>query len=132
MLKVGEWRKVQIGGVKVIGYVSNIMQSGFQEYEIELTKVIRIKDGEFQFRTPVPGIFTEEQLEPIDDFWDKHQDKSALIDLALLTRDEQWFKELTGRTQHWHTMEQSPNSNGSQNRYKPIAKKRLNPRGRFM
>ncbi|MCM3789452.1 hypothetical protein M3221_13685 [Domibacillus indicus] len=132
MLKVGEWRKVQIGGMTVIGYVSSIVQSGFQGYEIELTKVIRIKDGEFEFRTPVPGIFTEEQLEPIDDFWDKYQDKSALIDLALLTKDEQWFKELIGGKQQWHTVEQSLNSNGHQKKLKPIVKKSLNQRGRFM
>lgn len=106
MLRIGEWRKVQIGSMTAIGYVSNMVQSGFYGYRVELTKVIWITHGKYLLKKPSPGIFTEEQLEPIGDFWDKLQDKSSLIDLALLTKDEKWFKELIGGKQKWHTVEQ--------------------------
>ncbi|MCP3763934.1 hypothetical protein NLX67_16315 [Domibacillus sp. A3M-37] len=106
MLRVGEWKTVKIGDMTAVGYVSNIVQSGFYGYRVELTKVIWIMDGKYLFKKPSPGIFTEEQLEPIGDFWDKQRDRETLVDLALLTGDKQWFEELTGGKLKWHTVEQ--------------------------
>lgn len=98
--------KVQIGSISAVGYVSNIAQVGFYDHQIELTKVAWIVGKEIEFKKPTQGLYGEDQLEPVGDFWDKLQDKSAFIDLALLTRDEKWFRELMGEKQKWHTVEQ--------------------------
>ncbi|WP_050183955.1 IDEAL domain-containing protein [Domibacillus robiginosus] len=106
MLNIGDWKIVKIGSMTVVGYVSNTIHYSLHSERVELTKVVWIKDNQYLLKKPSPGIFTEEQLEPIGDFWDKHQDNSTLIDLALKTGDREWFKELTGEKRKWHTVEQ--------------------------
>ncbi|WP_046178838.1 IDEAL domain-containing protein [Domibacillus tundrae] len=107
MLRIGDWRKVKIGGcLEAIGYVSNIMQHGFHGEEVELTKVVYLIGGDPQLKQPTRGIYSPLQLEPADVEMDKLQDTSALIDLALITKDKQWFEELTGGKRKWHTVEQ--------------------------
>lgn len=105
LLNIGDWKTVKIGSMTAVGYVSNIINFSWHGERVELTKVIWIKDNKYLLKKPSPGIFTEEQLEPIGDFWDKHQDNSTLIDLALKTGDREWFKELTGEKRKWHTVE---------------------------
>ncbi|MCP3764070.1 IDEAL domain-containing protein [Domibacillus sp. A3M-37] len=107
MLRIGDWRKVKIGGcLEAIGYVSNIMQHGFHGEQVELIKVVYVIGGEPQIKDPLRDIYSPVELEPAGDFWDKLQDRSALIDLALLTKDEQWFEELTGGKLKWPIVEQ--------------------------
>ena len=106
LLNIGDWKTVKIGNMTAVGYVSNIINFSWHGERVELTKVVWMKDNKYLLKKPSPGIFTEEQLEPIGDFWDKHQDNSTLIDLALKTGDREWFKELTGEKRKWQTVEQ--------------------------
>ena len=98
MVRVGDWMKVKIGSIYSIGYVSNIVNHALYGEMVEITKVIYIIGGKPQFKKPMlTDHFRAHELESVNDFWSKHQDKSALIDLALLTGDKQWFEELTGQ-----------------------------------
>ncbi|MCP3763876.1 hypothetical protein NLX67_16005 [Domibacillus sp. A3M-37] len=95
MLRIGEWKKVKIGGcLEAIGYVSNIMQHGFHGQQVELTKVVYLIGGDPQMKKPTPGIYSPLELQPADHLIKQWQDRSSLIDLALLTGDREWFEEL--------------------------------------
>ncbi|MCP3764180.1 IDEAL domain-containing protein [Domibacillus sp. A3M-37] len=102
-MESGEWKKVEIGDVTVIGYVSHI---GYYGIQIEIITVARIKNGELEWTTPTRALFKEHRLESLGTLLDDMQDKTALIDLALMTRDKKWFEELTGRKQKWPIVEQ--------------------------
>ncbi|MEM1504964.1 IDEAL domain-containing protein [Domibacillus sp. 8LH] len=91
-MEIGEWKKVKIGHVMVIGYVSRI---GYYHSQIELVIVGRIKNGIMQWGMPTRLLFEEHRLEPMGTLLDDIQDKTTLIDLALMTKDKEWFEELT-------------------------------------
>ena len=92
-MEIGEWKIAEIGDVTVIGYVSRIDYYGTQ---IELAVVGRIIKGKMIWRAPTRLLFKEHRLEPIGTLLDDVQDKTMLIDLALMTKDKEWFEELTG------------------------------------
>ncbi|WNS79425.1 IDEAL domain-containing protein [Domibacillus sp. DTU_2020_1001157_1_SI_ALB_TIR_016] len=92
-MEIGEWKKAKIGEVTVIGYVSRI---DYYESQIEIAIVGRIKNGIMKWGTPTRLLFREHRLEPLGTLLDDIQDKTALIDLALMTKDRKWFEELTG------------------------------------
>ncbi|WP_046181256.1 IDEAL domain-containing protein [Domibacillus tundrae] len=93
-MEIGAWKKVKIGDVTVIRYVSHIGYSGIQ---IEIVRVARLKNGEVKWTKPTRLLFEKHRLEPLGRLLDEKQDKTALIDLALLTKDKEWFEELTGK-----------------------------------
>lgn len=97
MIRMGDWMKVQIGSVAAIGYVSNLINFSWHGERVELTKVALIVSGELEWKKPTITMYDKIQLEPADNVIDQYQDKSAMIDLALLTGDKIWFKELTGQ-----------------------------------
>lgn len=93
-MKKGEWIIVEVGDnyCQAIGYVTHVYRSiGC----IQVMKVIRIMNGTWEWLSPSAGSYKIETAKPADKLLDRYQDKSALIDLALLTHDEKWFKELT-------------------------------------
>lgn len=96
MLRIGEWKKVHIGGcLEAIGYVSNVMQHGFHGQQVELTKVVYLIGGDPQLKKPTPGIYTSAELRSADVEIELLQDRSIFIEMALMTRDHIWFKELS-------------------------------------
>ncbi|MCM3790488.1 IDEAL domain-containing protein [Domibacillus indicus] len=92
-MEIGEWKKAEIGDLTVIGYVS---RTGCYHSQIELAIVGRIIKDELIWGTPTKLLFEEHRLKPIGTLLDDIQDKTALIDLALMTKDKEWFEELTG------------------------------------
>lgn len=106
MIRIGEWKKVKIGGcLEAIGYVSNVMQHGFHGQQVELTKVVYLIGGDPQLKKPTPDIYSLFELEPADIEMELLQDQSIFIEMALMTGDEQWFEELMGQVK---TNDQSP------------------------
>jgi hypothetical protein len=99
----GEWVSVAVGEDVVIGYITTLALYGDQ---VEIRRVARIKDGELKWIVPTRALFEAYRLEPADHLLNEYQYKTTLIDLALLTKDKQWFEELTGGKQKWHTVEQ--------------------------
>lgn len=97
MVRIGEWKTVEIGSKTAIGYISNIINFSWIGEMVELTKVGWVSSSGIVWRKPSLGLYRVKQLEPADQLLDQYQDKSTLIDLALLTGDLQWFKELTGQ-----------------------------------
>ncbi|OMP67048.1 hypothetical protein [Domibacillus epiphyticus] len=87
MLRIGERVSVQIGDITAIGYISNV---GYYGHQIELTKVARIIGGEIEWNRPTKGSYEAHRLEPVGTLLDEWQDKSALVDLALLTKDKRF------------------------------------------
>lgn len=95
MLRIGEWKTVGIGSKTAIGYISNIINFSWHGERVELTKVGWLCDEGISWRAPSLGTYAVTQLEPADHLINQYQDKSTLIDLALLTGDRIWFAELT-------------------------------------
>jgi IDEAL domain len=96
-VRMGEWKTVEVGSKTAIGYISNIITFSWIGEMFELTKVGWVSTSGIVWRKPSLGLYEMNQLEPADQLLDQYQDKSTLIDLALLTRDEQWFRELVGQ-----------------------------------
>ncbi|MEM1505921.1 IDEAL domain-containing protein [Domibacillus sp. 8LH] len=92
-MEIGEWKIAKIGDLAVIGYISSI---GCCHSQIELAIVGRITKGKIMWGTPTKLLFGEHRLKPVGTLLDDIQDKTALIDLALMTKDKEWFEELTG------------------------------------
>ncbi|WNS79634.1 hypothetical protein RRU94_19120 [Domibacillus sp. DTU_2020_1001157_1_SI_ALB_TIR_016] len=92
-MEIGEWKIAKIGDIIVIGYVSSI---GYYDNQIELAIVGRIIKGKMMWGSPTKLLFGEHRLKPIGTLLDDIQDKTALIDLALMTKDKEWFEGLTG------------------------------------
>jgi hypothetical protein len=88
----GEWISVLVGNVIAIGYIKTI---GFYGGQIEIMRVSRITGGEVKWASPTRALFEADRLKPLGTLLDDWQDKSVLIDLALLMKDKQWFEELT-------------------------------------
>lgn len=97
-MKIGEWRTIKIGDATAIGYVSNINNYSWYGECVEFTKVGWVIGGAIEWRKPKQGIYESNRLNPAAALLDQYQDKTTLIDLALLTKDKQWFEELTGET----------------------------------
>lgn len=91
---VGEWVNVASGDYKDVGYVSNI---GCYSGQIEIIKVARIRDGIIEWSKPKQKSYDAGLLKPIGTLLDQLQDKSALINMSLDTKDKEWFEELTKR-----------------------------------
>ena len=101
-MEIGEWKIAKIGDVIVIGYVSCISNHRGQ---IELAIVGRIINRKMKWGTPTKVLFKEHRLEPLGTLLDDIQDKTTLIDLALMTKDKKWFEELTGGLKKVHIAE---------------------------
>ncbi|MEK5052064.1 IDEAL domain-containing protein [Niallia sp. FSL K6-0212] len=83
-LKIGDWVKVKaIFGIFMYGYVTRIHGSSV---DVKITKgpVAELNEHTFDRHRVQPWIMEE-----------KYIDYDSLIDLALLTHDEEWFRELT-------------------------------------
>lgn len=93
-MREGDWVIVEVGGsyCQIVGYITQAGQWGGC---IQIIKVIRIIKGNWHWLKPSTGSYNVEKIKPATTLLDQHQDKSALIDIALLTRDKQWFKQLT-------------------------------------
>lgn len=93
-MREGEWVIVNVGGnyCRIIGYITHVGHWGGC---IQIMKIIRIINGKWQWLKPSTGSYSAEKIKSAEDFLEQHQDKSVLIDLALLTRDKQWFNQLT-------------------------------------
>jgi hypothetical protein len=94
-MEMGEWRTIKIGDVTAIGYISNIHSYSWYEECIEFTKVGWISGDTIEWRKPTQGIYEANRLNSAAELLNQYQDKTTLIDLALLTKDKQWFEELT-------------------------------------
>ncbi|OES45830.1 hypothetical protein [Domibacillus iocasae] len=94
---------VAVGDDIVIGYITTITLYGGQ---VEIKRVASVKDGELKWLVPTRALFESYRLQPADNLLNEYQDKTVLIDLALLTKNKECFEELTGGKQKWHTMEQ--------------------------
>ncbi|WP_046174959.1 IDEAL domain-containing protein [Domibacillus indicus] len=92
-MEIGEWKIARIGDLTVIGYISRI---GYYGSQIELAVVGRIIKGKMMWGSPTSLLFEEHRLKPMGTLLDDIQDKTTLIDLALMTKDKKWFEELTG------------------------------------
>ncbi|WP_046174930.1 IDEAL domain-containing protein [Domibacillus indicus] len=95
MLKMGEWKTIKIGDATAIGYISNINNYSCPGDCVEFTKVGWIIGGIIEWRRPTQGIYESNRLRSAVRLLDQYQDKTILIDLALATRDKQWFEQLT-------------------------------------
>ncbi|MCI2254128.1 IDEAL domain-containing protein [Domibacillus sp. PGB-M46] len=94
-MNIGEWKMIEIGGSTAIGYVSSIKNHSWHKECVEFTKVGWITNNTIQWRKPTQGIYESSRFHSAAQLLDFYQDKTALIDLALLTRDKEWFDELT-------------------------------------
>jgi hypothetical protein len=88
----GEWISVVVEHVVVIGY---IRKTEFYGGQIEIMRVASITGGEVKWESPTKAFFKADHLQPLGTLLEDWQDKSVRIDLALLTKDKQWFEELT-------------------------------------
>lgn len=95
MVNIGEWKVVKIGDVTAVGYVSNIINYSWIGDRVQLTKVGWLSNKGIEWWTPSIGTYEEGELRSADNLLNEYQDKTTLIDLALLTKDKQWFEELT-------------------------------------
>jgi hypothetical protein len=91
MVQVGDWVKVKMWGYYLIGFVEYVWKES-----IQITKVFRVEDGKVQRISQRHGTYDPSQVEPLP--CDIHPDDiGTLIDIALDTKDEEWFRELTER-----------------------------------
>jgi hypothetical protein len=91
MVQVGDWVRVRRWGYYMIGFVEYIWKNS-----IQITNVLRIENGEMQKIGQQPGTYDPSQVEPLP--CDIHPDDiGTLIDIALDTRDKEWFEELMRR-----------------------------------
>lgn len=80
-LKIGDWIKVKaILGLYFYGYVTRIYGSSV---DVKITKGLLPKQTVERYKVQ-PWTIEENYI-----------DYDSLIDLALLTHDEEWFRELT-------------------------------------
>jgi uncharacterized protein YpiB (UPF0302 family) len=91
MVQVGDWVKVKLFGYYLVGFVEYIWDD-----TVQITKVLRVSDGELERISQRSGIYDVSQMEPLPSDL-KVEDLGALIDIALDTKDEQWFRELTDK-----------------------------------
>lgn len=88
MVQVGDWVKVKMFGYYLVGFVEYVWESS-----IQVTKVFRVENGKVQKVSQRQGTFDIEKAEPLPS--DIHpEDLNELINLALDTRDRQWFEKL--------------------------------------
>lgn len=97
-MKVGEWKTIEIGGSLAIGYVSDVNKYSWHGDCIEFTKVGWVTNNIIEWRRPMQGIYESSRFHSAGQLLDSYQDKTALINLALLTKDKQWFNDLTADT----------------------------------
>jgi uncharacterized protein YpiB (UPF0302 family) len=91
MVQVGDWVKVKRWGYHFVGFVECIWKNS-----IQITNVLRIENGEMQKIGQQPGTYHHSQVEPLQ--CDIHpEDLRTMIDIALDTRDKEWFEELMRR-----------------------------------
>mgnify|MGYP001436946520 CR=1 FL=1 len=94
MVQVGDWVKVKLFGYYLVGFVEYIWDD-----TVQITKVLRVSDGELERISQRSGIYDVSQMEPLPS--DIHpEDLSVLIDMALDHYDRQWFEELTRRRKY--------------------------------
>lgn len=93
MLKVGDWVLVANGSERVIGFIRDFSRLRNEVYIIQVStyfkkRITRIK--------PVLGVFDIRHVVPIGLTLAK-EDLDSMIDLAILTDDETWFRQLSKR-----------------------------------
>jgi hypothetical protein len=98
-VKVGDWVKVRLWGYYLIGFVEYVWEDS-----VQITKVFRVEDGEVRRISQRQGTYDVSQVEPLPS--DLHPDDiGTLIDIALDTKDEAWFRELTERVKQYESSE---------------------------
>jgi len=97
MVQVGDWVKVKLFGYYLVGFVEYVWDE-----TVQITKVLRVADGEVQRISQRSGIYDVSQMEPLPS--DIHpEDLSVLIDMALDHYDREWFEELIERVKQYES-----------------------------
>jgi len=105
-LQVGDW---VLAGVSRNWYLSYIDSFSIDGETIHITRVAKSMNGKPGWIDPVPATCHKSLIGEVEitirpeDYMEMHQ---LMIDMALQTKDKQWFEELMGGKPKWHTVEQ--------------------------
>lgn len=92
MFKVGDWVDFLLSAEKEVGYITEIIDRSEDMYNSD--KIVTLS-------VPTTGktvVIASSNLSPSDSSV-RFEDVGTLIDLALATKDEKWFKELLAEKQ---------------------------------
>lgn len=80
---VGQWIKRKMNGN--VGWITSINEKGFMDVEhLDGTSTPNLQSFNLEDYEPILPEITEEA-------------KKVFVDMALMTQDEEWFKELTAK-----------------------------------
>jgi len=95
VIDVGDWVRVKSGGKYIFGYIAYISNN---QKEAQIQKVYFIRKGKRFYYNPKNnlGTFETYRLRKLEQKL-YQEDLQILIDIALDTKDREWFLELTKR-----------------------------------
>ncbi|OLN21512.1 hypothetical protein BTO30_14370 [Domibacillus antri] len=93
MLKAGDWVLVDNGSERIIGFIRDFSRLRNEVYIIQVSTYFKKRITSIK---PVLGVFESRRVMPIGLTLAK-EDWDSMIDLAILTDDEKWFRQLSKR-----------------------------------
>ncbi|MEM1503739.1 hypothetical protein RG959_10015 [Domibacillus sp. 8LH] len=105
-MQVGDWVLAGVGRNWYLSYIDSFSSDGDT---VHITRIARSAKRQPVWIEPLPATCHKSLVSatgitmPPEDHMEISQ---LMIDLALQTGDKQWFEELMGGEQKWHTVEQ--------------------------
>jgi len=105
-VQIGDWVLAGVGRNWYLSYIDSYSADG---ETIHITRIAKTTKGKPVWIDPVPAtchnslVGTVGITIPLEDYMEMHQ---LMVDIALQTKDKQWFEELMGGKSKWHTVEQ--------------------------
>ncbi|WP_018392534.1 hypothetical protein [Bacillus sp. 37MA] len=93
MMNIGDWVLAASGRDRYISYIDHFSEDTIAAYVI---KVARVIDGEPESMEPTLAIVSLRSISVMNNTLEK-EDYQAMIDLAIMTADKEWFFELRER-----------------------------------
>ncbi|OAH59196.1 hypothetical protein AWH48_15735 [Domibacillus aminovorans] len=93
MMNIGDWVLAASGQSRYISYIDHFLKDTTTAYVI---KVARVIDGEPEWMEPTLAIVSLRSISVMNNTLAK-EDYQAMIDLAIMTADKEWFFELRER-----------------------------------
>lgn len=93
MLKAGDWVIIENGEERIIGFIRDFSRL---RNEVYIVQVSTYMDKRIIGMKPVLGVVESRKIMPLGLTLAK-EDWDAMIDLAIMTDDETWFRQLSKR-----------------------------------